>query len=171
MIVADLILPSLVFWLCLHIVRYLFGSQKGVSTLPLTTRSRPAPLHRSHLLQWVARIKSETSFDLRDVRLDISTTIFNNPLELLSSRLRPRGILRSTLGTIYNVGAVIGALVTIICPFFLLWLVWTILPNDFTPQAPYSTMVKRSTIPEPSPPNSRTHSLQLVVRPFLITCR
>lgn len=162
MIVDALILPSLGLWLCLHFVKYLVDSRdKGNSSLPLT-RTRPVPLRSSPLAQWMARLRSETLFTLRDVRLDISTTALNNPLEMLSSRLRQHYFLHNTIRVLYNIGATVSALATVASVPILAFVIWSmILPLHADHTAPLRA--KRSTDSDIKTTHHPGRAVQLVV--------
>jgi hypothetical protein len=165
---SQLLVSLSIFWAGVHTLRYLVMSlRKDEAPLPLSTRPRP-PFHSAQFwLRLLMFARSETTFVLRDVRLDVSTTSLNESHDLLAARLRAGGRLRSAFVWFYGVGATVGLVMTFAAGPVLLFMTLNSALSTFPFTQLYQTTslshVKRGLSVPIIPQSSISDSLQVIV--------
>lgn len=164
----TLVLWSALFWTCLHFAAHLIARWRGSGTpLPVTNLSRTS----SRNAPWLEHSVSDhgTVVTLKDVRLIVTTTRFNDSHDGLSLYLR-RGRARAVFRIFYNSGAALGAGLTLISPLLLGALVFHLAQSSpqqhaaFSP-TPTTALVKRhESLTELSNTPAKPSQLQLLVR-------
>ena len=118
------ILSTTLFWLLLHAVKHFIPAKSGrQDVLPLASHRRVRTQLVSHLLS--SPLYGKTHFTLEILRFDIVTTGFSESHDALSWKLR-HGRLAALTRTIYNVGAFLGALVSVLSVVALPWMIVTL---------------------------------------------
>lgn len=161
---ATFTLSTALFWACLHALAHLLDLRRNSSTLLLPLASSPRAG-----IGWSNRPRTNdrrTQITLRYARLTFSTSRLNDAHNSLASCLKHDPV-RTTVKAFYNLGAIVGVVVTVISPLALaLTIVWMAKPlfyGNVEPSIDGSSHMKRSNAERTEPLTPSYTQLRLLV--------